>query len=189
MIPTSDKDDKLFENVYLSYFSKLKRFALEYVIYEEDAENIVQDLFTDLWRRKEIITEHTNLISLLFISAKNRCLNYLRHDAIKKKHLDKFREEHLVMLRMNLESLEAFDEQVFSEPDIDSLVQRAIDTLPGRCRRIFYMSKIEGKKQKEIAEELHISISTIDSQMQIAYRKLKEELKDYMPLYLFLLFF
>lgn len=188
MIPISNKNAETFENIYLSYFSKLKRFALEYVLYEEDAENIIQDLFTDLWRKKEIMTEHTNLTSLLFISVKNRCLNYLRHDAMKKKHMDKLREENLIMLRMNLESLEVFDDHVFSEPDIDRLVQEAINTLPEKCRRIFYMSKIEGKKRKEIAEELHISLSTIDSQMQIAYRKLKEELKDYMPLYLFLCF-
>ena len=50
------KEDRLFENIYLSYFPKMKRFAQEYVISEQDAENIVQDMFAELWEKREMFT-------------------------------------------------------------------------------------------------------------------------------------
>jgi RNA polymerase sigma-70 factor (ECF subfamily) len=82
--------------------------------------------------------------------------------------------------------LEAFDEQLFSEPDIETVIQSAIESLPEKCREIFILSKIEGKKQKAIAQELNISVNTVENQMAIAYKKLKEILKDYLPLLIFL---
>jgi len=67
------------------------------------------------------------------------------------------------------------------------IISRALDSLSDKCREIFIMNKLEGKKQKQIAEELNISINTVETQMGIAYKKLRVELKDYMPLLLFLL--
>jgi RNA polymerase sigma-70 factor (ECF subfamily) len=89
---------------------------------------------------------------------------------------------------MKLQSLEVFDEQVFSDTEIETVIANAIQSLPEKCRRIFIMNKIEGKKQRIIANELNLSIHTIESQMAIAYRKLKEILKDYLPLCFFCLF-
>ena len=63
----------------------------------------------------------------------------------------------------------------------------AVDSLPEKCREIFIKSKIEGKKQKDIAAELNISLKTVENQMDIAYKKIKSELKDYLPLLIFLL--
>ena len=88
---------------------------------------------------------------------------------------------------MNLNSLEAFDQNLFSEQDIEKIITRALNSLSDKCREIFIMSKIEGKKQKEIATELNISINTIETQMGIAYKKLRAELKDHLPLLLFIL--
>jgi RNA polymerase sigma-70 factor (ECF subfamily) len=70
---------------------------------------------------------------------------------------------------------------------METVVVNAIQSLPEKCRQIFVMNKIEGKKQKTIAEELDISIHTVESQMAIAYRKLKEILKEHFPLLFFLL--
>ena len=72
------------------------------------------------------------------------------------------------------------------EDDVEQLLSKVIDSLPERCREIFLKSKIEGKKQKEIAEEMNISINTVETQMGIAYKKLRNELKDYFPLFIFL---
>ena len=55
-----------FEEIYVSWFSRMKYFALEYVVSEEDAENIVQDVFTELWEKKEILAYDVNLVALLF---------------------------------------------------------------------------------------------------------------------------
>ena len=74
-----------------------------------------------------------------------------------------------------------------SEEDIERVLMEAINKLPERCREIFLKSRIEGKKNREIAEELNISASTVENQMTIALKKLRLELKDYLPLLLFLI--
>ena len=140
-----------FEEIYVSWFSRMKYFALEYVVSEEDAENIVQDVFTELWERKEILAYDVNLVALLFTSIKNRCIDLLRHRIVVKEAVNLIQEEYQATLRMKL------------------------------------ASKIEGKKQKDIAAELNISLKTVENQMDIAYKKIKSELKDYLPLLIFLL--
>ena len=165
MILDDSSINSKFEEVYLAYFSKMKYFAKEYVLSEGDAENIVQDVFTELWEKKEILTMHKTVV---------------------QETASLIQEEYAITLQMNLNSLEAFDEDLFSEEDVEKIISRAFDSLSDKCREIFIMSKLEGKKQKQIAEELNISINTIETQMGIAYKKLRVELKDYMTLFLFL---
>lgn len=176
-----------FEEIYVSYFSRMKYFALEYVLSEEDAENIVQDVFTELWERKELLTYNINLVAFLFTSIKNRCIDHLRHRVIVRDAVNQIQEEYQVTLKVKLASLELFDQSLLSEQDIEKIVSEVINSLPEKCREIFIKSKIEGKKQKDIASEMNISLKTVENQMNIAYKKLKYELKDYLPLLLFLL--
>ncbi|MBC8602473.1 RNA polymerase sigma-70 factor [Parabacteroides acidifaciens] len=175
-----------FEDIYVSYFSRMKYFALEYVLSEEDAENIVQDVFTELWEKKEILTYNINLVAFLFTSIKNKCIDLLRHRVVVQEAVSVMQEEYQATLRVKLASLELFDQSMLLEQDIERIITEAIDSLPEKCREIFIKSKIEGKKQKEIAEELNISLKTVENQMNIAYKKIRVELKDYLPLLIFL---
>lgn len=186
---TDPKENIRFEDIYLAYFSKMKHFAREYVVLEQDAENIVQDVFTELWEKREMLSMQINLVAYLFTTVKNKCLNHLRHKMIVQETANKIQEEYSITLRMNLDSLEAFDQNIFSDQDIEQIINRALNALSPKCREIFIMSKLEGKKQKQIAAELNISINTVETQIGIAYKKLRAELKDHLPLLLFLLYF
>ena len=157
-----------FEEIYVSWFSRMKYFALEYVVSEEDAYDV-------------------NLVALLFTSIKNRCIDLLRHRIVVKEAVNLIQEEYQATLRMKLASLELFDQSLLSEQDIERIITEVVDSLPEKCREIFIKSKIEGKKQKDIAAELNISLKTVENQMAIAYKKIKSELKDYLPLLIFLL--
>ena len=97
-------------------------------------------------------------------------------------------EEYQLSLRLNCSALEAFDTDLSRPDDVERIIMKAINSLPEKCREIFIKNKIEGKKQKEIALELNISINTIESQMAIAYKKLRVELKDVLQLFVFLYF-
>lgn len=174
-----------FEEVYLSFYSRMKRFARQYVIREEDAENIVHDIFLELWEKQLDFTSLVNLNGFLFMMLKNRCIDFLRRKTIEQQVVDEIQSEYIRTLRLKFESLEALDNKFLNETDIDAVIQNAIDSLPEKCRQIFVMNKIEGKKQKVIAQELNISVHTVESQMAIAYKKLKEALKDYTLLFLF----
>ncbi len=183
---TSSTYKAQFEEVYLSYYSRMKRFAQHYVIREEDAENIVQDIFFELWEKQLEFASLVNLSGFFYLTVKNRCIDFLRRKTIEQHATEAMQSEYLRTLKLNFESLEALNNPFLRESDIDSILRTAIDSLPEKCREIFVMNKMEGKKQRQIAEELDISINTVESQMAIAYKKLKEALKEYSLLFLFL---
>lgn len=175
-----------FEHFYITWYSRAKHFAREYVLSEEDAENITQDVFLDLYQKQALLNDQINRVAYLFTAVKNKCIDYLRHKLLEQETAKKMQEEFSLSLQMKFDSLESFDTDWGSERKLEKVIQQALDSLPERCREIFIKNKLEGKKQKEIADELCISVKTVESQMTIAYKKLKEELKDYLPLLTFL---
>ncbi len=181
------EEDIRFEQIYISYYARMKRLACEYVIWEEDAENIVHDVFADIWEKKELLSYPVNLVAFLFAAIKNKSIDFLRHQLVERQATSLLQKEHFISLQMNLNSLEALDQNLLLEKDIETIIQKAIESLPEKCRQIFIKSKIEGKKQKEIAAELNISINTIETQMGLAYKKLREELKESISLFTFLI--
>ena len=94
-----------FEYIYIYYFPKMKRFAREYVLSDEDAENIVQDVFLELWEKKEILSLQLNVIAYLFTAIRNRCINFLRRSMIAKNAENKLQEEYKLTLQMKYYSL------------------------------------------------------------------------------------
>ena len=168
-----------FDKIYVLYYSRMFRFATEYVLFDEDAENIVQDVFLLLWEKREVLDIQISLVSYLFALVKNKSLDYLRHKVIA----DEYKQE----LSAKLTALELLNYSFTSDEEIEQILMTAINKLPERCRQVFLKSRIEGKKNREIANELNLTVSTVENQMTIALRKLRVELKDYLPLLLFLL--
>lgn len=171
-----------FERIYKLYYPKMFGFAKNYILADEDAENIVQDVFLVLWEKKDELEISYTLITFLFTLVKNRCLNFLRHKLIEEEYNTQMKEE----LSFKLYSLESLDYSYYSEKELRERIQQALATLPERCREVFIKSRIEGLKYKEISEELGISVNTVENQMVTALKKLRIELKDYLPLLLFL---
>ena len=168
-----------FDKIYVLYYSRMFRFAKEYVLFDEDAENIVQDVFLLLWEKREVLDIQISLVSYLFALVKNKSLDYLRHKVIA----DEYKQE----LSAKLTALELLNYSFTSDEEIEQILMTTINKLPERCRQVFLKSRIEGKRNREIANELNLTVSTVENQMTIALRKLRVELKDYLPLLLFLL--
>ncbi len=167
-----------FNEIYIEYHHRMLRFAIEYVIIKEDAENIVQDIFLHLWERRNALKIETSLSSYLFTLLKNKCIDHLRHINI----VAKFKAEY----KAKLSALELLNEQTPIDTDLEELIFAAIKKLPERCRLIFIKSRFDEKKYHEIAAELNISLNTVENQISIALKKLRKELKDYLPLLLLL---
>lgn len=172
-----------FDRIYVIYFPKLVRFAQTYLLHREDAENIVQDIFLQLWESADQHLLESSLNAYLFTIVKNRCIDALRkYDQMQDKRCllsDLERKE----FNFKLYSLQHFDDNHLTLPEIEQIIQQAMDSLPLRCREIFMLSRIEGLKHKEIAERLQLSVNTVEGQISIALRKLREALKNYMPLF------
>ena len=163
-----------FSELYLTYYSKLVRFAREFVILEEDAENITQDVFTDLWERRDSMDHVENMNAYLFRLVKNRCLDHLKHKIFEQKYVEVMQTSFEIELNLKLQSLDRFDGSDMSVGnDTEILVRAAINSLPKRCRDIFLLSRMEGLKYKEISERLGISVNTVECQMGIALKKLR----------------
>ncbi|WP_281815105.1 RNA polymerase sigma-70 factor [Parabacteroides goldsteinii] len=176
-----------FEQLYITWYSRLKFFAREYVLSDADAENIVQDIFTDLYEKREVLEIPVNMVAYLFTATKNRCINHIHRKILEQETSQWMQDEYSLILRMKFNSLEAFDLEFASDNEIESRLEKALQSLPERCREIFIMNKFEGIKQKDIAKLLNISVNTVENQMAVAYKKLREELKDYIPLLILLL--
>ncbi len=168
-----------FDKIYVTYFLRMKRFAKEYVLFDEDAENIVQDVFVMLWEKREVLDIQVSLLPYMFMLVKNRCLDFLRHQDVA--------EEYKQELETKRSALEIVDCEFSSEEELERVVNEAIDKLPERCREVFLKSRLEGMKYKEIAESMNLSVNTVENQMAIALKKLRIELKDYLSFFLFLL--
>lgn len=178
-LPVRDSDLKSnFDQIYVIYFSRMHRFAKEYVVFDEDAENIVQDVFLLLWEKKEVLDVKVSLAAYLFSLVKNKCIDHLRHSVVD--------EEYKKELKAKLYALEQLNYNASSEEDIEEVLNNALAKLPPRCKEIFIKSRIEGKKYQEIAIDLNISVNTVENQISIALKKLRAELKDYLPLLTFL---
>lgn len=176
-----------FSRIYSLYFPKLVRFACEYVVSSEDAENIVQDLFLFLWEHPELTQTLNNINAYLFTLIKNRCIDFLRHKVLTDNRKDSIDNVQNKELQLKMYALQQFDENLLSINDIETLLNNAINNLPEKCREIFILSRMNGLKHKDIAEKMDLSVNTVENHIALAIKKLKIGLKDYLPLFVFII--
>ena len=167
-----------FSELYLIYYPKLVRFAKEFVMSEEEAENITQDVFTDLWEKRESMNHIENMNAYLFRLVRNKCLDYLKHKVFEQKYVENVKASFEIELNLKLQSLDRFDAVSYTHLTLPTsdLIRDAINSLPKRCRDIFLLSRMEGLKYREISERLGISVNTVECQMGIALKKLRAKL-------------
>jgi len=170
-----------FSEVYLHYYPKLVWFAKEFVMPEEDAENIVQDVFADLWERRESMERIENMNAYLFRLVRNKCLDYLKHKVLEQRYAEKLQASFQVELNAKLQSLDRFwaGFELSERNEAEKTVMVAVNSLPKRCREIFWLSRMEGLKYREISDRLDISVNTVEIQMGIALKKLRIKLKKH----------
>lgn len=166
-------DKQSFELLFRSYYAPLCLFAKKYIKDEDDCEELVQSFFLKIWEKKASIVINTSVKSYLYGSIRNRSLNFIKHQKIKQDY-----QAEIVYSTTN----EDYNSSNFMEVDLISKINKSIESLPGRRREIFVLSREHGLKYKEIAEKLGISIKTVETQMGHALKDLREKLKDYKQL-------
>ncbi len=170
----------VFEQIFMNYYSKLCLFAEDYVKEPAIAEEIVADLFTTIWEKRELIEISFSLKSYLFRSVHNNCLKYLEHLKVLKKYetfaTTMIQRNELLNLSNNNNALANLISQ-----EIESEIESAIKSLPVKCREIFCMHRFDNLSYQEIAQKLDISINTVRKQMMRALQKLREILQEYLP--------
>lgn len=170
-------DKTAFEQLFRHYYRPLCVFAARILQNTDEAEELVQDFFVRFWEKRGQIAIETSLKSYLFRSVKNLSLNALKHEQIKLKHAS-----HVIA-----QSEESDYDDQFVEVDLREDIEKSIAALPEKRREIFRLSREEGLKYREIAERLNISVKTVEAQMGLAIKYLRESLKKY-NFFLFLIF-
>lgn len=163
-----------FEALFREHYSRLCGYALRFVRDSIEAEEIVQDLFYKLWERRDDISINSSVKSYLFSAVHNRCLKYIEHQAVENKYRNYY---------LNHESeidLDGNESAALSE--LQQAIERTLNALPERCRKIFRLNRFEGLKYNEIARELSISVKTVEANMGKALKLLRKSLKDYVEM-------
>jgi RNA polymerase sigma-70 factor (ECF subfamily) len=166
-------DSKSFEKLYVFLYKDLHRFAFNIIKSRHIAEEIVSDVFVQLWKRKESVAEINNLRVFLYVAVKNLSLTYLYK---ARKYKVCWIEEYAGGSEIQLRSV-ASDELLIAKEIAENL-QKAIRNLPDRCKAIFKLVKEDGLKYAEAARILNLSVKTIENQMGIALKKIALSLKE-----------
>lgn len=167
-------DVTTFEMVFRTFYQPLCNYAYSFVQDRDAAEEIVQSTFLNVWEKGNNLVIHTAVKPYLYAMVRNACLNMIKHEKIKKQHVD-------LQLAVADRSIESVTHTVMAS-ELEGKIQQAMEKLPQQCRLVFKLSRFEELKYSEIAEHLDISIKTVENQMGKALRIMREELKDYIPL-------
>jgi RNA polymerase sigma-70 factor, ECF subfamily len=173
-------DEKAFAHFYNTYFNKIQAFSIQFVYSEEEAQNLTQEAFIHLWENKENIASINGIQSFLYTYAKSKCLNYIRHDKVK----DRFKNDVLNQKERELDSeiLNSFSFDTLEFLELERLINEAVQNLPPKTRTVFIKKRFENKKNNEIAEEMNVTLKSVEAHMTKALKILKTKLSDYMLL-------
>lgn len=158
-----------FEKFFKQHYANFCLLAYRYLNDRDLAEEIVQDVFVKIWEKRKSLNVKGSLTAYFYLAIKNTCLNYLKHKRVEAA----FAQNYLQQQTENT----IFEE---SSEDLNEKISKAIDTLPPQRKKIFLMSRYEGMKYHEIASKLQLSVKTVEAQMGLALKQLREQLKDYL---------
>ncbi len=171
------KKDNLssYEQIFRKFYKKLYRFAFNYVRDTTLAEEMTQEVFLYIWEKRKQIEIRTTLKTYLYSAIKNKCLNYIKLELPKQQAMTDISE---VSLSTNDQRMDDG-----GNGELKRYIKQAIDALPKKCRQIFILSRNAGLTYEEIAEKLDLSKKTVENQMGIALKKLRESLNHVYKMY------
>ena len=177
-----------FGTFYATYYTRFIRYAYYYVNNSSTSEDIVHDALLYFWENKSSIPQETDVIGYILLTIKNKCLNYLKHLSIEQEnseHCANLQEWEITIRIQTLEN-DSYD-SIFLE-DVQKILKQALAKLPDKTREIFVLHRLKNKPRKEIASILGVSLQKVDYHINKAINLLSYELKDYLPLMIFLLY-
>lgn len=167
-------DDLSFETLFKTHYKALYAYAQVILRDEEDAEEIVQQMFLKLWEKRDLLQVQTSIKAYLYKCVYHDSLNYLKHQKTKAKYQE-----------FTIHSMDRQQEPASHKVELTELEQNinlALNELPEQCRTIFQMSRFEELKYKEIAAALNLSIKTVENQMGKALKIMRLKLADFLVL-------
>ncbi len=169
-----------FKEVFALLYPRLKGYCKLFISNKSQVEDIIQETFISLWDSKDAIKPEKTLESYVFVILRNKCLNFLKKQKLENEQVD--------VENLKVEELQFLYQLDFTEKEDKSLEEQliesfktAVDELPDKMKAVFTLCKINGKKQKEVAEELGISIKMVEKHISKAKQQIREKLIQQYP--------
>ena len=162
---------RAFDVLYKRYAKRLYVFVLKYIKQQEEAEGIVQEVFIRVWEFRKRIDQHRSFEQFLFTIAYNTTISLLRKKIAEQKFL-----EQLKMRRQIVDAEKVISEIHFRE--LNEKLDKVLEELTPRQQEIYRLCRQEGLTHKEIAEKLHISVSTVKNHLVTALHLIRVRFKD-----------
>jgi RNA polymerase sigma-70 factor (ECF subfamily) len=169
-------DITAYEALFKNFYQPLCQYAYTFIQDRDDAEEIVQNTFLSIWEKRDGLNIQTSVKSYLYAMVRNAALNAIKHVKVKTAYA-------AMEMAVAESSVEAVSRVVVAN-ELERRISLALEKLPTQCKAVFMLSRFEDKKYAEIAEELQISIKTVENHMGKALRIMREELQEYLPLFL-----
>jgi RNA polymerase sigma-70 factor (ECF subfamily) len=158
-------DHAAYEKIYQRYWLVLYRHARKMLQDEEEARDVVQDVFVTLWSKREELTLNTSLSAYLYVAVRNKILNLFKRSKIENNHMDS--------LKVFINKGENITDHLLREKNLSEIIEQEIALLPLRMRQVFELKRKSNLSYKEIAEEMTISDLTVKTQMNKAIKILR----------------
>ena len=165
-------DRQIFSELFNEYYEPLCRACLRYLPDQQEAEEIVQDLFVALWEKRNELNIGKSVSGYLFKSVANKALNYQMHQKIRRIYT-----EHVKSVTH--ESADSIDLVIRNE--LVARYETIVARMPDKRKQVFQLSRKEGLKYAEIAERMSISVKTVEVHLSKALQELRLKLRDYLP--------
>jgi len=166
-------DSVAFKEIYDRYWDKLYNAAYKRIKNAEQCEEIIQDIFTKLWQKREGLVINTGLPNYLFVAVRYLVIDYYRKITV--------RESFITSGQLN-DDIDNSTEEFVHLNDLKKQIDLLIDELPEKCKVVYRLSRIDFKTNKEIAEMLGISEKTVEGHLTKALQHLRSHISDLLPL-------
>ena len=173
LAPTSET---AFEHLFKMHFRGLHAYAITILKDEAMGEEVVQNVFYKFWEKRDQLAIESSPKAYLYKAVYHDCLNYIKHKKVKSAHA-------MHVVRQANDKIENASGKVL-QGELKEHIHTAMNELPEQCRAIFQMSRFEGLKYQEIADEMGLSVKTIENQMGKALKLLRIKLVEFLPFFI-----
>ena len=156
-----------FDVLFKKYYAPLCRFAVMFTKDNDNADEVVQSFFVKLWQQRKMLKINSSVKSYLYTSVRNTSLNFIKKEITRTNY------------ELSYDENKEQSKEEIKNKDFAEIYNNAVKSLPNRTKEVYTLSKYEGLTYAEIAEYLQISAKTVENNMGIAFKKLREFLMPY----------